>query len=339
MKFNLLFFIPIICFPSSIYSFKNIGSTKLPIQTSLLTISKQNEPTPSPIVTKTKQFLKLIRINNIIPTLFLCGTGGWLINPSFNQLIQSKTFIASTIDTILIMSASMAINDVYDLETDKINNSERPLVTGAITKNEAIAATITLISISEYLNFRFLPSNLQPIIHLSVLFIYLYTPIFKKIFVIKNISCALLVSFSFFFSGLAAAQSPLGLNKNFDLLIIGCNLIFTGSWSNEIILDIRDYEGDKKQQLQTIPTILGKEIAWTCAGLVLYIGVAVNTMTLVNLFNFKIAICFIGFIIPQIYNLFEIRKKEYSNESIEKYMTHTNKTLFLLLICLANLKV
>ena len=63
------------------------------------------------------------------------------------------------------------------------------------------------------------------------------------------------------------------------MLIIGCNLIFTGSWSNEIILDIRDYEGDKKQQLQTIPTILGKEIAWTCAGLVLYIGVAVNTMT------------------------------------------------------------
>jgi geranylgeranylglycerol-phosphate geranylgeranyltransferase len=138
------------------------------------------------IQNKTNQFLKLIRCKNIIPTLFLCGTGGWLMNPSVSSLLHSKSYIVSSIDTLLIMSASMIINDLFDLEIDKINNPERPLVTGAITKSEAIVTTLLLTGISEYLNIVFLPSSLQPIIHLSVLFIYLYTPVFKKIMVIKN---------------------------------------------------------------------------------------------------------------------------------------------------------
>jgi 4-hydroxybenzoate polyprenyltransferase len=156
--------------------------------------------------------------------------------------------------------------------------------------------------------------------------------------VIKNISCAALVSFSLFFSALSSSQTPLVLNNKFDLLIVGCNLVFTGSWTNEILLDIRDYEGDKKLKLKTLPTILGKETSWTCAGLVLYMGVAVNAMKLVTLFNFPTALCFIGSVMPQFYYLFKIKKDEYSNESIKKYMKHTNITLILLLLYLVNMK-
>jgi len=340
------FIIPLLSVPSS-YCFAPLKGEKKVFQRSFVKNPLQNEtpspsPSPSPprlsIQNKTTEFLKLIRVKNSIPTLFLCGSGGWLMNPSVSSLLHSTSYIFASINTLLIMSASMVINDLYDLEVDKINNPERPLVTGTITKREAIVIFICLISLSEYLNLAFLPINLQPIIHLSILFIYLYTPIFKKIMVVKNISCAGLVSFSLFFSALAASQTPLALNNRFELLILGCNLIFTGSWTNEILLDICDYEGDKKQKLQTLPTILGKETSWTCAGLVLYMGVAVNVMKLVTLFNARYAFCFIACLLPQFYYLFEIKKKEYSNESIDKYLNHTNKTLVLLFLYLVNMK-
>lgn len=342
MKLSLLFFtIPIMCCPFMTNCFTHIQYQKIPFQMNVSKNPKENEvPRLSiqSIQNKTNQFLKLIRVKSVVPTLFLCGAGGWLMNPSVSSLLHSKPYIFSTIDTLLIMSASMVINDLYDLEIDKINSPERPLVTGAITKGEAIVTTLLLTGISEYLNLFFLPANLQPIIHLSVLFVFLYTPVFKKIMVIKNISCAAIVSFALFFSALAASQTIMVLNDKFDLLIVGCNLIFTGSWTNEILLDIRDYEGDKKEKLQTLPTILGKETSWTCAGLVLYIGVAVNAMKLVTLFNVKYAFCFIGFLLPQFYYLFEIKKNKYSNESIQKYMKHTNITLLVLLLYLVNLK-
>ena len=200
MKLSLFFFtISTMCSPFMIHSFTHIQYQKIPSKMNVFKNPKENELPILSIQNKTNHFLKLIRVKNVFPTLFLCGAGGWLMNPSISSLLHSKSYIFSTIDTILIMSASMVINDLYDFEIDKINSPERPLITGAITKGEAIVTTLLLTCISEYLNLFFLPPNLQPIIHLSVLFIYLYTPVFKKIMVIKNISCAAIVSFKFFF--------------------------------------------------------------------------------------------------------------------------------------------
>ena len=157
--------------------------------------------------------------------------------------------------------------------------------------------------------------------------------------IIKNISCALLVCFSVIFTGLSSSHNGLLLNKNCDLLIILTNLIFTGSWTNEILLDIRDYEGDKKLSIQTLPTVFGKKIGWYCALLVIFIGTTINSFELSYLFNNKIAILFSLLHIPQIYYLFKINKT-FSKRSILHYMNYTNKSLFVLLlyiICLSRI--
>jgi 4-hydroxybenzoate polyprenyltransferase len=223
---------------------------------------------------------------------------------------------------------------------DKINSPQRPLVTGAITKKEAYIITFLLLFVSEYLNIMFLPFNLHPMVHLSIAHILLYTPVLKKILIIKNISCALLVAFSLYFTGISACQNGFMLNKNVDLLIILANLIFTGSWSNEILLDIRDYEGDKEQRIQTLPTIFGKKIGWYSALLVISIGTTINSFELSYLFNNKLAILFFLLHIPQIYHLFKI-KKNFSKQSILYYMNYTNKSLVALLlyiICLSQFR-
>jgi geranylgeranylglycerol-phosphate geranylgeranyltransferase len=291
-------------------------------------------PLPPPNKNKFESILELIRVNHIPPTLFLCFSGAFIINPSLSNLLQ-PSFIVSTLDIILLMSASMVINDIYDIETDKINKPHRPIVTGAITKIEAINIAFILLGTSEYLSLHFLSENLHNIIHLTILYINLYTPILKKIFIIKNISCALIVSFSIFFTALATSKYPLIIHPNLELLIVACNLVFTGSWSNEILLDIRDYEGDKKENIQTLPVVLGKETAWTCSLLVLTTGIAVNILKLYQITNINVVILFILMMMPQLNDLYIIKKTSFSDNSIEKYMDQTNKTLFFILLLLS----
>jgi len=304
---------------------------------------------PTPDKNKIKNILELIRVNHIPSTLFLCFSGALITSPSLPNLLEPSfiqpffiqpffiqpTFVVATLDTILLMSASMVINDIYDIETDKINKPQRPIVSGAITKTEAISIAVLLLGSSEYLSINFLAENLQYIIHLAILYVNLYTPIFKKILIIKNMSCALIVSFSLFFTALACSEYPLIVNPNLDLLIVACNLVFTGSWSNEILLDIRDYQGDKEENIQTLPIVFGKENAWTCSLVVLSTGLAVNILKLYQLTNINFACLFILMMIPQVNDLFNIKNTSFSNKSIEKYMDQTNKTLFFILLLLS----
>ena len=168
------------------------SSTTLNIYNSILNIKP-----------KTKSFLKLIRANNIAPTIFLSFTGGYIINPSLIYLVKSPQFIASTLITTLIMALSMIFNDIFDIKIDKINNSNRPIITGEITKKTAFTYAAILFTLIQILNITFLPFSLQQITNFIIFITFIYTPILKKIPFIKNISCALLVSFSVIFNGLS----------------------------------------------------------------------------------------------------------------------------------------
>ena len=97
------------------------------------------------LCTKLQNFLKLMRVNSIPPTFLLCFSGGWIINPSLPMLAKSVPFIVSTINTLLITSASMVMNDIYDVKIDRINSPHRPLVNGEVTMKEAYLLTFLLL--------------------------------------------------------------------------------------------------------------------------------------------------------------------------------------------------
>ena len=284
---------------------------------------------------KINNYLKLIRCNNIIPTTLLCFSGGWIINPSFYNLLYSRSFIVSTIDTVLIMSASMVINDIHDLEIDKVNSPDRPLANGSIKSIEALIFALLLIGTSEYLTLSYLNDSLKLIIQLVIINITIYTPILKRNLIIKNISCASLVSFSLFFTALSSSNTLLTTNKNFGLLSLAMSILFFGSWSNEMLLDMRDIDGDKKNDIITFPVIFGKEKSWVLTNIILYFGIISNTLSIAYLYdNSKVASIIIVILSPLLINLYNIKNKNYSNESIIKYMKYSNYPLIMLLIYL-----
>jgi geranylgeranylglycerol-phosphate geranylgeranyltransferase len=269
----------------------------------------------------------LIRYKNVLPTTLLSFAGGWLLNPSFTHLFHSTTFVVSTINTILLLAASMAINDFFDFEIDKINHPDRPLVTGEIQKREAVAITFGLFGTSQLLSSLFLPVGLQGLILGSALVTLLYTPLFKRIPFVKNLVCAGLVSLSVFLGGISAATEYAIPTLRFGAFSLTMSIIFGGSLYNELLLDIRDVLGDAEHQIYTIPVLFGKKAAWIIAGMVLYANVFFNALGFAYLYH-----PWVGFSIPIIFSpiffhYYQIRQRAFSKESLKEALGQTTPIL------------
>lgn len=285
------------------------------------------------IISKIKSVKKLTRFNNVLPTMFLTFSGGWIMNPSIQNLLNSNQFLITNIISLLIMLLSMVLNDLFDIELDKINNPTRPLITGEITEKEAMGVSILFIFLINYLTRTYLSINLQVITNLMLIGISIYTPFFKKITFIKNLYCAFTVSFSIFYTGLASIQNINYENINYKILQITISYIFFGSLNNELLLDIKDIKGDKQNNIITVPVLLGEKKSLIIINSLLYYNIISNTLSLIKLHNnLLIGIIPIFIFIPMIKNINKIWKSNYSSESIDLFTKNTTIPMFLVLL-------
>ena len=305
-----------------------------------LTVEIQND---NIIIKKLRSVSKLTRSGNIVPTLLLSFSGGWIMNPSISSLIHSVPFITSNINAVLIMSMSMILNDLFDIEVDKLNNPSRPLITGEISKIEAITFSGVLFLLIEYLTNTYLSSNIQFVTNLILLDILLYTPIIKKITFIKNINCALIVSFALLYSGLCVSDHNLLINdKHYNILSITMNYIFWGSINNELMMDISDLEGDKQNGIKTLPVIINKPASLFIVHSILYCNTISNSLSLAYIYNnIQYGIIPVLLYLPIFIDLLKVRKSKYSSHIITKTLNNSMlpMILFLLYMCVLSYNI
>ena len=256
---------------------------------------------------------RLIRANNIIPTTLLCTTGGWLANPSLKALFTSPAFYVSTLVTLFIMSASMVINDIFDYPIDRINNPTRPLITGEVSRIEAIVLSAILFISTEILSFLYLPKSLYLILQFAILNVVLYTPILKRIPLIKNLACSGMIAFAPIFTGL----SVINANANIELLIILARLVFFGSLQIELLLDICDREGDKINRIRTIPVLFGKETTLHNIMRMFLINIITISMDISRLFGLKMGLVFSFMYVKNFIDLIKIPQHKFSKNYIK----------------------
>jgi geranylgeranylglycerol-phosphate geranylgeranyltransferase len=261
---------------------------------------------------------KLIRSQNISPTIALNIAGGYIMNPSCLSLIKNPAFVSSVLITQSVMASCMVFNDIHDLPIDRINNPERPLVTGEISVLDAKLIAFSLLLFSEVLNLRFIPQGLQYISRLSSIFAILYTPFFKRALVLKNAACAGLIASSILFSGFVSSPG-VALGPRLKLLIIATNMIFLGSFTSEILLDIADEPGDRINGLKTLPIVYGKDKAWTLAYFSMFTNILVNGLDLGRTFGPFVGIGFTILCGPALDWLRDIRDQEYGKYYIQEY--------------------
>ena len=189
--------------------------------------------------------LKIIRPLNFLIT-FVSVIGAAIIC-SPDKLPGLNVFLAA-LTASLVLASGNSINDIHDIEIDKINKPLRPLPSGKLSIKEAYRLYILLVIVPIVLSF--LVSEMALIIVLiSILLLFLYSKYLKRILLVGNITVAFLTGLVFIFGGVVV--------ENPAAAIVPAVFAFLINLIREIVKDMEDVEGDTKAGVITFPIKFG----------------------------------------------------------------------------------
>jgi len=193
-----------------------------------------------------KLYLKLIRPVNLLIT-FITGVVAVILADK-SLTLNLNIYLLTGLSAALTAAAGNVINDIYDIEIDKINRPGRPLASGAVPVPVANAFYIFLVFSSLITAFYI---NLSAVFMVAVvsMALTLYASRLKRLPLIGNIVIAFITGLVFVYGGIAANNtSNAYIPAAFAFLI---NLI------REILKDIEDIKGDQSCGLRTLPVVVG----------------------------------------------------------------------------------
>lgn len=182
-----------------------------------------------------------ISIASIFIAAFISGTIQPLINVIFACLSGG-----------VIAAGANTINDYYDLEIDKVNKPNRPLVQGKLSREETLYISLMEFGIGVALAIFINLVALVIAVVISVLLI-LYSYRLKRQPLTGNFA----VSFS---TGMAFIYGGVAVDRILQTLIPAIFAFFY-HFGREIIKDIQDIEGDTKENAKTFPIVYGKSLS------------------------------------------------------------------------------
>ena len=204
-------------------------------------------------IEKIKAIIKIIRPEITLLGLFTVYIGALAAD---SQLFSIPILLAM-LAVFSIAAGSQPFNDYFDYEIDKIIHPNRPLQRGILKPKTALYLGVILFSSGIFLSIFV---NIQVFFFsiFGVTLIVLYELVSKKTGFLGNFVVAFTTSISFMYGGAAVGNL---LTPTFYTLV--AFFIFLG---REILLDVRDYEGDKKTRV-TLPVRIGRKKA-------AYLGIA-----------------------------------------------------------------
>lgn len=186
-----------------------------------------------------------------------------------DMMLSTTQFILLVLATLCIAASGNIINDLYDIEIDRINKPDKVLIGKSIRAKTAnnlfIALNIIGVGIGFYLsNAIGRPGFSALFIALSAL-LYLYASNFKKILIVGNILVSIIVAMSLItvaIYDLLPVITP--ENKATQSLVFGFVLkyaffAFFINFIREIVKDLLDINGDKKGEINSLPIVFGRK--------------------------------------------------------------------------------
>jgi len=156
-------------------------------------------------------------------------------------------FLAAFAASFALASGNI-INDLNDVEADKINKPFRPIPSEKITTNQAYVLYISSVFISILISV-FLNEVALAIVLFSILILFVYSKFLKQIPLIGNITVAFLTGLVFIFGGVVV-ENPVAA-------IVPAVFAFLINLIREMVKDIEDVEGDNEVGVITFPIKFG----------------------------------------------------------------------------------
>jgi len=188
--------------------------------------------------------IRLSRPVNLIITFISIFIGAFLtevIEPIQNVLL-------ACLSGVFIAAAANTINDYFDFEIDRVNKPHRPLPSKLISPKTSFAMSIVEYGIGLILGL-FISTEMFYFALLFSILLFFYSAYLKRTVVWGNFAVSLSTAAAFVYGGLSVG--------NPSEAIIPAVFAFFYHFSREILKDIQDIEGDRKDKAVTFPIRYG----------------------------------------------------------------------------------
>ena len=301
---------------------------------------------------KITTFFQLVRYRNLIIVIITQYFIRLALTSQFLAIsaLSSFHFLLFVFTTVLITAAGYIINDIYDVETDRINKKSKLIIGVHFQKKTAIIWYFLLNTIAIFSGIYLAIIIEKPIYSLifvyCIFFLWRYSKSMKKAFLIGNIHVAILTALVLINTALFDIIPVIHHSGNVSDSAITCVKIvlvyalfsFLLTLVRELIKDIEDEQGDKIIKANTMAIVLGmknaKKIVFSLTIIVVG-GVAfIQYLQLTN-FNWEqetFPMLYTALI--QIFLLFFLLKLYLAKEKSDfYYLSQLNKIIMLLGIC------
>ena len=187
---------------------------------------------------KLKYLFLLARPNNLI-IAFLSIWVAALVAGSIQPLINVTL---ASLSAVLITIGANVINDIFDIEIDRINKPKRPLPAGKVSKQDAFIFFVVTYLLAWSLAYLINIKALIVAVTFGLLLI-LYSYKLKRTLIVGNFVVSLTTAMAFIYGGLAVDR--------ISGTIFPALFAFFFHFGREIIKDLQDVVGDQAAGAKT----------------------------------------------------------------------------------------
>lgn len=218
--------------------------------------------------------IQLMRIKNLGLALIATPLGAAFALLDFQALLDYPEVALATLSVLFFMAAGNALNDLSDVEIDKIAHPTRPLANGSISISETrlLIGLLSLLSLASLLGCLYLMEGSRAytagiyVAAVVLMITYDHGPRTKQKGLIGNIAISSLVAAVVLYG----ASSIEGLDALLCWYVAG--VVFFVNLAREIIKDCQDMEADSDSR-QTLPMKIGKENSRMVAYVLTLVGI------------------------------------------------------------------
>ena len=215
-----------------------------------------------------------MRIKNLGLALIATPLGAAFALLDFQALLDYPEVALATLSVLFFMAAGNALNDLSDVEIDKIAHPTRPLANGSISISESrlLIGLLSLLSLASLLGCLYLMEGSRAytagiyVAAIVLMITYDHGPRTKQKGLIGNIAISSLVAAVVLYG----ASSIEGLDALLCWYVAG--VVFFVNLAREIIKDCQDMEADSDSR-QTLPMKIGKENSRMVAYVLTLVGI------------------------------------------------------------------
>lgn len=290
-----------------------------------------------------RPFLQLIRWSNLVFVVLTQALFNYaVVRPLFHQAglipnLSNKAFVLLVLASVFIAAAGYIINDYFDVNIDLINKPNKIVIGKTISRRWAIIWHLLLSFAGVALSFiasillgdRFFAITITNLV--CVMALWVYSTTYKRRILSGNIVVSLLTAWTILEMYLAQAPQwwqtsshgvtiyALTLTKLLRVAALYGGFAFIISLVREVIKDMQDVEGDRREGCRTMPIVWGIPASkiFAAVWITVLIGALLITQFYVIQFGwwFFAAYIFMTVAIPLVF----ILKKLYMAQTTDDY--------------------